>query len=161
MIVVGVRGKKRIGLRFFEPPVKKQAVFCYIVIVWFNFYDMKKRVMKKETFCKILHALDKSITTAETIENGVNDVLGKTTRFNGDEKTNLYSFLHNNELEDEIVRALKMEFELPDRMNTLEYFIYELDFGRNYTDGCLTDDNGCDVRISTAEELYDVLVKDL
>ena len=41
--------------------------------------------------------------------------------------------------------------------NWISYFIYELDFGRKWKPGMVTDDFG-DVPMSSAEELYDFLI---
>lgn len=40
----------------------------------------------------------------------------------------------------------------------IDYFCYELDFGRSYVDGCVTDSDGNPIDLSTAEKLYDYLV---
>lgn len=118
--------------------------------------------MKKETFCKIIRALDRASTSADEIDNGITGVLEGTSRFKDNlDFVNLYGLLHNTELENEIVSALETEFELPEKNNTLQYFIYDLEFGKKYTSGCLTDEKGNDVSIATPEELYDTLVNDL
>lgn len=45
----------------------------------------------------------------------------------------------------------------------ISYFIYELDFGKNYVDGCVSykKDNGGSIDISTPEKLYDFLIKNI
>lgn len=40
----------------------------------------------------------------------------------------------------------------------IDYWIYELDFGKNWKPGIVTN-NGVDVKLETASDLYDVLVK--
>lgn len=40
----------------------------------------------------------------------------------------------------------------------VSYFIYELNFGKEYTEGCV-EDNGVNIDFSTAESLYDYLTK--
>ena len=42
----------------------------------------------------------------------------------------------------------------------ISYFIYELDFGKNYKDGMVEDENGNYIPMGTAEELYDFLIKE-
>lgn len=39
------------------------------------------------------------------------------------------------------------------------YWCFELDYGRNYTPGCVTDENGKDVDISTPQKLYEQVYK--
>ena len=45
--------------------------------------------------------------------------------------------------------------------NEIEYFIYDLNFGKDYKEGCLTDMNGTPIDISTAEKLYDYIVSEV
>ena len=42
----------------------------------------------------------------------------------------------------------------------IEYFIYELDFGKKYSEGCYSVDNE-NVDISTTEKLYDHLLSEI
>lgn len=123
---------------------------------------MARKIMKKETFCKIIRALEKARTSADEIEDGIENTLRNTSRFRNDmDFVDLFGLLHNTELENELIGALESEFELPEKNNTLQYFIYDLEFGKKYTSGCLTDSKGNDVSIATPEELYDILVNDL
>ena len=43
---------------------------------------------------------------------------------------------------------------LHDKYDYIEYFIYELDYGRKYETGIITDENGQDIDIHTPELLY-------
>ena len=43
----------------------------------------------------------------------------------------------------------------------ISYFIYELDYGKKYKAGCVLDENMNEIDLSTAEELYDYLIKSL
>lgn len=55
--------------------------------------------------------------------------------------------------EDLVIRLLENIF---DETETIGWWIYELDYGREYTEGCLTE-NGKVIDVSTAEKLYDYL----
>lgn len=44
---------------------------------------------------------------------------------------------------------------------TISWWIDELDYGKKYKDGCLKDMNGNIIDVSTAEKLYDFLIKNL
>lgn len=41
----------------------------------------------------------------------------------------------------------------------LSWWLYELDYGRKYKEGCIQDENGFDVDVRTAGKLYDYLIK--
>ena len=43
----------------------------------------------------------------------------------------------------------------------ISYWIYELDYGEKYTEGCVLDENMNNIDLSTAEKMYDYLVKSL
>lgn len=42
--------------------------------------------------------------------------------------------------------------------NVIEYFIYDINFGKNYTPECYTEEDGSPIDISTAEKLYDYII---
>ena len=42
--------------------------------------------------------------------------------------------------------------------NWIELFIYEMDWGKNYKTGCITD-NGKNIPLKTFEDLYNILTK--
>ena len=42
----------------------------------------------------------------------------------------------------------------------ISYWIYELDYGKEYKDGYVQDGEGNNIYISTAEKLYDYLIKE-
>ena len=46
---------------------------------------------------------------------------------------------------------------LKDAIENIDYFIYELDYGRKYEPGMIKDENGHDIDFGTAEKLYDYL----
>ena len=46
-----------------------------------------------------------------------------------------------------------------DIYSDISYFIYELDYGRKYKTGTITDKDGTDIDFSTSEKLYDYLAK--
>ena len=52
-----------------------------------------------------------------------------------------------------------LEKIMDDSGENISYFIYELDYGKEYKEGCISDDNG-NIDISTAEKLYDFLVSE-
>ena len=63
------------------------------------------------------------------------------------------------EPESVVVRLLEAIFN--DRGEWISYFLYQLDWGKKYEDGCITDIDGSFIRLSTIEELYNFLVKEM
>ena len=55
-----------------------------------------------------------------------------------------------------VVELLEKIFDDGD---TLSWWIYELDYGRKYEKGCITEENGDFIDVSTPEKLYDYLIK--
>ena len=47
-----------------------------------------------------------------------------------------------------------------DRYEYIDYFIYELDYGRKYETGMITDESGQDIDIHTPNLLYDFISND-
>ena len=56
--------------------------------------------------------------------------------------------------ESVVVKLLEDMFET----DLISWWIYELDYGKDYKPGCLTEDN-IEMDVSTADKLYDVLMK--
>ncbi len=50
-----------------------------------------------------------------------------------------------------------LEKLMQDKDENISYFIYELDYGRDYQEGCISDNN-VNIDIGTAEKLYDYLI---
>lgn len=58
--------------------------------------------------------------------------------------------------ESVVIDLLETMFET----DLISWWIYELDYGKNYTDGCLME-NDKNIDVSTPEKLYEVLIKEL
>ena len=56
--------------------------------------------------------------------------------------------------ESVVVKLLEDMFET----DLISWWIYELDYGKEYKPGCLTEDD-MEIDVSTADKLYDVLLK--
>ena len=66
-------------------------------------------------------------------------------------------------LEDTVVRLLEEIFQcqIDEHIGSdISYFIYELDFGQDWKPGMIIDKDGNDIDHSTAEKLYDYLMKE-
>lgn len=67
-------------------------------------------------------------------------------------------------LEDIVVTLLEEIFQctIDEHVGSdISYFIYDLDFGKKWKPGLITDKDGNDVDYSTAEKLYDYLVNNI
>ena len=54
-----------------------------------------------------------------------------------------------------------LEYIFDDKDQWITYWILWLDFGEDYEDGDVTDANGNIISLKTAEDLYDLLVKNM
>ena len=65
-----------------------------------------------------------------------------------------YGYVSDNR-ESSVVFLLKRIMH--DQYEYIDYFIYELDYGRKYEPGMITDENGQDIDIRTPNLLYDFI----
>ncbi len=66
-------------------------------------------------------------------------------------------FYDNFTLSGQLVHLLKLAFQ-DEEDSWIDYYIYELEFGRNYTDGCVKLADGTNVKLYNASDLYDFLL---
>ena len=57
----------------------------------------------------------------------------------------------------QLIKILEIEFN--DESGWIEYFIWELDCGKNYKDYMITDKNNKNIDMSTIESLYEILME--
>lgn len=57
---------------------------------------------------------------------------------------------------DGLINLLRLQ--MCDGDGDIVYFMCELNFGKDYTDGCMVDVDGNNIDISTVEKLYDYLM---
>ena len=114
----------------------------------------KKPYLTKEQFVEYVGCIkktcDKDDMLSEAIEKACNDdcrVIG------------LYG-AECSAMVDLLSLAMGLEVGTCDG-NEIEYFIYDLNFGTDYKEGCLTDMNGTPIYISTTEKLYDYIVSEV
>lgn len=62
-----------------------------------------------------------------------------------------YSLINNT-----LMKILSIAFK--DKGMWIDYFIWDLDFGKSYKDGCVTEKNGENCDLSDSGKLYDFLV---
>ena len=114
----------------------------------------KKPYLTKEQFVEYVGCIkktcDKDDMLSEAIEKACNDdcrVIG------------LYG-AECSAMVDLLSLAMGLEVGTRDG-NEIEYFIYDLNFGKDYKEGCLIDMDGTPIDISTAEKLYDYIVSEV
>lgn len=56
-----------------------------------------------------------------------------------------------------LVKLLEKSFN--DENNWISYYIWELNFGRDWEPGCVTNEEGTDVKLQEVEDLYDLLIE--
>lgn len=99
-------------------------------------------MISKDSFCEIINFIKEMRDSEDRINKFLNKELGDFSCF-------LYS-----KYEDKVVELLDDIFET----DFVSYFIYELNFGRNYECGNVVGENGENIDISTPEMLYDFLI---
>lgn len=106
--------------------------------------------MSKEKFVKIINEI-------QELHKYEEDLYALNRRYRNYEADFLFPTL-----EDTVVKLLEEIFHCPiDKYvgSDISYFIYDLNFGQNWEPGMIIDENGNDIDLSTAEKLYDYLMK--
>lgn len=108
-------------------------------------------MISKEYFVEILDKLK----TAEDFVNETNDRAKKLGRKLDSDFFNAYSIgiFHDGI----VVNLLDNMFDT----DMVSYFVFELGYGDRYEEGCVQEADGTNIDISTAEKLYDYLIKSL
>lgn len=105
--------------------------------------------MNKELFVESMNELKKQFDH----DREFGEIMGKA--FPGAFSADLVP--DNHLLIEQMIKVLKVEaFDNHDH-SWIEYFIYELDFGRDYKPGCAKYADGEIIDLSSAETLYDFL----
>lgn len=58
----------------------------------------------------------------------------------------------------QLIKLLEIAFGDCHKDSWIEYFIYELNFGKSYKDGDITNEDGTPIDLSTVDKLYDFLI---
>lgn len=108
-------------------------------------------MISKEKFVEIINRL----RSYNNLQDKINDLF----RSNIDNKE--MDFVNAGSIcighESVVVYLLEKMFDT----DMISYFIYELEYGKKYKAGCVLDENMNEIDLSTAEKLYDYLVKSL
>lgn len=110
-------------------------------------------MLTKDQFIEYLNRIKNTNQKDDDLSQAVEKACNNNCRVIG-----LYSFECATMIE---LLSLVMGLEVGLRDgNILEYFIYDLDFGKEYSEGCYTEADGSPIDISTAERLYDYIVEE-
>lgn len=72
--------------------------------------------------------------------------------------SNHISKYNNDILVNVLLKILKIQFNDNQDNSILEYFIFDLDFGKKYYEGCISDNEGKSIILNNTSNLYDYLV---
>lgn len=112
-------------------------------------------MISKNKFVKIINTLKDYSKRQENL----NKAMDALSNAYGEAFSN--SFYPLNKYESIIIDLLNMEFNLKSNEyvgTDLDYFVYELNYGKQYKPGCIQDANGTNIDISTPGKLYDYLI---
>ena len=59
---------------------------------------------------------------------------------------------------NQLVEILQVLFKDNNKDSLIEYFMWELDFGKKYKKGCVSYKNGKNIKLKSASDLYDSLI---
>lgn len=106
-------------------------------------------------------------TVSNTVIRKKEENLARTSILNGQEDKLFRNSRENIENDFCNAAALQISHEssvvfllkriMCDQYEYIDYFIYELDYGRKYEVGMITDENGQDIDLHTPELLYDFI----
>jgi len=105
-------------------------------------------LISKEEFCKII----KRLRDYNDLQDKIQDLFRENIDNQEMDFMNAGSICIGHETI--VVQLLENIFNDTD---TISYWLYELDYGRKYKKGCLIDENGKEIDISTASYLYNYL----
>jgi hypothetical protein len=61
----------------------------------------------------------------------------------------------------QLLKIIKIYMNDNHKDSWIDYFIYELDFGKEYKEGCASYKNGDNIDLSSVETLYEFLLKEI
>lgn len=108
-------------------------------------------IISKEKFVEIINRLKKY----NELQNDINELFNESIDNKEMDFMNAGSICIGHE--SVVVYLLERMFDT----DMISYFIYELDYGKKYKAGCVLDENMNEIDLSTAEKMYDYLVKSL
>ena len=100
--------------------------------------------ISKEEFIKVMRNVEDTVTYHD-----------KLNKFYHDNKVDGY--LYQPDCVDTVLSLLQVIFNIPDYDDILGYFCWDLDFGKKWNSGMVTEDN-IDIKLENADDLYNYLI---
>lgn len=125
------------------------AIFHYEKLEKIIKQNEKGKVISRTRFVEILKKLQDTSDLVDGIDNMIRNSNNVPSK----------DFMSGSGLmicHDDLVIELLQKI-MNDQTEMIAYFVYELDFGRKYHPGYVTDENEDEVNLSTAENLYEYL----
>ena len=102
-------------------------------------------MINKEEFINIIKGVERHIRFL--------DALDRVAREYGEE----YTEFANLSCADLAIRALNYAVDEKEGCDDISYFCWELDFGRDWYEGCVLDKDGNDIPLKTPEDLWNLI----
>ena len=120
------------------------------IVVQNNKQDLEELgFLSKKEFVDVLDRLQEAYDLKEQVE--------KLFRNSRENIENDFCNAATLQISHESIVVFLLKKMMHDKYDYIEYFIYELDYGRKYEAGMITDENGQDIDIHTPELLYDFI----
>lgn len=107
-------------------------------------------MLSKEKFVEIIKQLEEQEEIDKNFAKSVSDAF------------DCFAVMYNNGRHTSIIMTLLNDIFGEEHNSTygsdIEYFVYELDYGRKYKHGMITNSDGSIIDLSTTEKLYDYLI---
>ena len=110
------------------------------------------QMITKQEFIKIINRL-------KEVNDFVDETNKRAKKLNDAKISDFYNTMSLSiSHENTVVELLENMFNDKD---IIGWWLYDLDYGRNFKKGYLRDENGLDVDVSSAGKLYDYLIKEM
>ncbi len=108
-------------------------------------------MMTKQLFIDCIEGIEKQLRFDELV--ALNASMIYTSAF----RANL--FPDNHWVTNAFIKSLQVQFKDETKDSWIEYYLWELDFGKKYKDGCVTRKDKSIVNLSDAGNLYEWLIE--
>ena len=102
------------------------------------------KIISKEDFIAIIE----DIKGVNDYHNGLNNYF---------RKSGVDGYIFQPDCTASVIKLLHNIFGEADRDEWIDYFCFELDFGKKWKEGTITEKDGTDIKLETPEDLYNYL----
>lgn len=103
-------------------------------------------MISKELFCEVIEDAQKT----EDYQNWLNEQL---------HAKGVEGCIFQPSCVDSVIKLLGIHFEDYDLNDMISYFCFDLNYGRKWKSGMITEKDGSDINLSSSSYLYDYLIK--